>query len=92
MKWQNIFYVEIARELGVSYDTVKSWFRKGGFLVKAYKEYSDDQKIIWKLQEKQQLINTLNGNNPQQTATFWPKKLKICSHQLTLTNTKKGKV
>ena len=69
MKWQSVHYDEIARELGVSYDTVKSWFRKGGFLVKAYKEYSDDQKIIWKLQEKQQLINTLNGNDQQRIAT-----------------------
>jgi len=69
MKCQSILYVEIARELGVSYDTVKSWFREGGFLVKAYKEYSDDQVLIWKLKEKQERINTLNRNVQQRIAT-----------------------
>ena len=69
MKWQCVPYVEIAVELGVSYDTFKFWFREGGFLKKSYKKYSDDQKIIWKLQEKQRLINTLNGNVQQRIAT-----------------------
>ena len=65
MRWKNFRYKEIAKELGVSFDKVKSWFRENGFLREAYKNYSDEQELIWKLQEKQERINTLNGSKPQ---------------------------
>ncbi len=69
MRWKNSRYKEIAKELGVSLDTVKSWFRKDGFLREAYKNYSDEQELIWKLQEKKERINTLNSSKQQQMAT-----------------------
>ena len=68
MRWQSVHYEEIAKEVGVSYDTVKSWFRAKGFLREAYNQYADDQILIRKLQEKRERINTLNRNNRQQDA------------------------
>ena len=61
MKWKSVQYEEIAGELGVSLNTVKSWFREKGFLREAYKQYAEDQILIRKLQDKQERINTLNG-------------------------------
>ena len=68
MRWLNVPYEKIAKEVGVSHDTVKSWFRAKGFLREAYNQYADDQILIRKLQEKQERINTLNRNNRQQDA------------------------
>lgn len=68
MRWQSVHYEEIAKEVGVSYDTVKSWFRAKGFLREAYNQYANDQILIRKLQEKRERINTLNRNNRQQDA------------------------
>jgi len=65
MQWLSVPYEEIASEAGVSLDTVKSWFRAKGFLKEAYNQYAEDQILIRKLQEKQEMINTLNGNNQQ---------------------------
>lgn len=45
MKWKNFGYREIAEKLGVSLDTVKSWFRKNGLLGAHYKDYVEDQII-----------------------------------------------
>ena len=69
MKWANARYGEIAKEVGVTLDTVKSWFRVNGFLREAYKIYSNDQETENKLKDKQAQINTLNGNKPQLMAT-----------------------
>jgi len=69
MRWQSIHYNEIASEVGVTLDAVKSWFRANGFLREAYNQYAEDQILIRKLQDKQERINTLNSNNQQQDAT-----------------------
>jgi len=45
MKWKGFKYPEIAEKLGVSLDTVKSWFRKNGLLSVHYKDYAEDQII-----------------------------------------------
>ncbi|MDE2019056.1 MAG: hypothetical protein KGJ13_01770 [Patescibacteria group bacterium] len=68
MRWLSVPYEEIAKEVGVSYDTVKSWFRAKGFLREAYNQYADDQILIRKLKDKKDRINTLNRNNRQQDA------------------------
>ncbi len=68
MRWQSVHYDEIANEVGVALDTVKSWFRANGFLREAYNQYAEDQILIRKLQDKQERINTLNGNIQQQSA------------------------
>lgn len=68
MRWLSVPYEEIAKEVGVSYDTVKSWFRTKGFLREAYNQYADDQILIRKLQDRKDRINTLNRNNRQQDA------------------------
>ena len=68
MRWQSVHYEEIASEVGVTIDTVKSWFRAKGFLREAYDQYAEDQILIRKLQDKQERINTLNGNIQQQSA------------------------
>lgn len=68
MRWQSVNYKEIASKVGVTLDTVKSWFRAKGFLREAYTQYADDQILIRKLQEKRERINTLNRNNRQQDA------------------------
>lgn len=65
MRWLSVPYEKIASEVGVTLDTVKSWFRTKGFLREAYNQYAEDQILIRKLQEKQEMINTLNGNNQQ---------------------------
>jgi len=65
MRWLSVPYEKIASEVGVTLDTVKSWFRAKGFLREAYSRYAEDQILIRKLQEKQEMINTLNGNNQQ---------------------------
>jgi len=69
MKWNNFPYQEIAKELGVSYDTVKSWFRVKGFLRQDYLTYANNQESEKKAQDKQAQINTLNGSKWQQVAT-----------------------
>ena len=69
MRWHSIHYDEIASEVGVTLDAVKSWFRANGFLREAYNQYAEDQILIRKLQDKQERINTLNSNNQQQDAT-----------------------
>jgi hypothetical protein len=69
MRWQSIHYDEIASEVGVTLDAVKSWFRANGFLREAYNQYAEDQILIRKLQDKQERINTLNSNYRQQDAT-----------------------
>ncbi len=68
MRWLSVPYEEIAKEVGVSHDTVKSWFRAKGFLREAYNQYANDQILIRKLQDKKERINTLNRNNRQQEA------------------------
>jgi len=68
MKWQSAHYKEIASEVGVTIDTVKSWFRSKGFLRKAYNQYAEEQILIRKLQDKQERINTLSSDNQQQDA------------------------
>jgi cellobiose phosphorylase len=68
MRWQSIHYDEIASEVGVTLDAVKSWFRANGFLREAYNQYAEDQILIRKLQDKQERINTLNRNIQQQSA------------------------
>jgi len=68
MRWRSVHYEEIASEVGVTIDTVKSWFRAKGFLREAYNQYAEDQVLIRKLQDKQERINTLNGNIQQQNA------------------------
>lgn len=69
MKWANARYGKIAKELGVTLDTVKAWFRVNGFLREAYKNYSNSQESENKLRERQSQINTLNGSKPQLMAT-----------------------
>lgn len=46
MKWKGFKYREIAEKLGVSLDTVKSWFRENGLLLVHYKDYIHDQFLI----------------------------------------------
>lgn len=45
MRWKSFTYREIAEKLGVSLDTVKSWFRKNGLLKVHYADYVEDQII-----------------------------------------------
>jgi len=45
MKWKKLAYQEISEKLGVSLDTVKSWFRRNGLLSAHYKDYVEDQII-----------------------------------------------
>lgn len=52
MKWKGFKYREIAEKLGVSLDTVKSWFRKNGILRMHYKDYVEDQFIIREQERK----------------------------------------
>ena len=68
MKWQGSQYKEIAGEVGVSIDTVKFWFRKNGFLREAYGTYRGEQILNRDIQEKQERIKALTGNNSQSTA------------------------
>lgn len=42
-KWNGDGYQKIADDLGVSLDTVKSWFRKRGFVKKYYEKYAKRQ-------------------------------------------------
>ena len=46
MKWKGVKYPEIAERLGVSLDTVKSWFRDGGLLEIHYEDHVEDQLIL----------------------------------------------
>ena len=46
MKWKSFKYPEIAEKLGVSLDTVKSWFRSNGLLKIHYRDYVEDQLLI----------------------------------------------
>ena len=57
MKWKSFKYPEIAEKLGVSLDTVKSWFRSNGLLRAHYEDYVHDQLLMHdqerkKVQEK----------------------------------------
>lgn len=52
MKWKGFKYREIAEKLGVSLDTVKSWFRENGLLRVHYKDYVEDQFLAHE-QERQ---------------------------------------
>lgn len=52
MKWKGFKYREIAEKLGVSLDTVKSWFRENGLLRVHYKDYVEDQLLAHE-QERQ---------------------------------------
>lgn len=45
MKWKKFAYQKIAEKLGVSLDTVKSWFRNSGLLSMHYRDYVEDQII-----------------------------------------------
>jgi uncharacterized protein YjcR len=45
MKWRGFKYREIAEKLGVSLDTVKSWFRSRGLLRANYEDYVHDQLL-----------------------------------------------
>lgn len=62
MKWQSFSYYEIAKKLGVSLDTVKSWFRSNGLLRKHYEDYCED-KIIER-ERKNTPINIQNQPEP----------------------------
>lgn len=57
MKWRGFKYREIAERLGVSLDTVKSWFRSNGILRMHYKDYIEDQLIMRK-QEQEKYTKT----------------------------------
>jgi len=46
MKWKGFKYSEISEKLGVSLDTVKSWFRSNGLLKIHYQDYVEDQLLI----------------------------------------------
>ena len=46
MKWKGFKYPEISEKLGVSLDTVKSWFRSNGLLKIHYQDYVEDQLLI----------------------------------------------
>ena len=46
MKWKGFKSPEIAEKLGVSLDTVKSWFRSNGLLKIHYQDYVEDQLLI----------------------------------------------
>ena len=46
MKWKGFKYPEISEKLGVSLDTVKSWFRSNGLLKIHYRDYVEDQLLI----------------------------------------------
>lgn len=52
MKWKGFRYPEIAERLGVSLDTVKSWFRSNGLLRVHYEDYVQDQFIIREQERK----------------------------------------
>lgn len=52
MKWKRFKYQEIAERLGVSLDTVKSWFRSGGLLKVHYEDYAQDQLLIREQERK----------------------------------------
>lgn len=62
MKWKGFKYREIAERLGVSLDTVKSWFRNKGILRMHYKDYVEDRFIIRK-QEQEKRTKT-HENTP----------------------------
>lgn len=61
MKWKGFKYREIAEKLGVSLDTVKSWFRENGLLRVHYKDYVEDQLLAHE-QERQ---NRDTGKHPK---------------------------
>lgn len=59
LKWKGFKYREIAEQLGVSLDTVKSWFRKNGLLQMHYEDYVEDQFIIRKQEQEKTHESTL---------------------------------
>ena len=52
MKWKGFRYPEIARKLGVSPNTVKSWFRSNGLLRMHYEDYVHDQLLMREQERK----------------------------------------
>jgi len=66
MKWKGFRYREIAERLGVSPDTVKSWFRKNGLLQLHYEDYVTDQFIL-RRQEKEKETQEKHQGNSQET-------------------------
>ncbi len=62
MKWKGFKYPEIAEKLGVSLDTVKSWFRKNGLLHQHYEDYVHDQIIIYKQKQEKETAEKQQGN------------------------------
>lgn len=59
MKWKGFKYREIAEKLGVSLDTVKSWFRENGILRMYYADYVEDQFIMRKQEQEKTHESTL---------------------------------
>lgn len=66
MKWKGFKYREIAEKLGVSLDTVKSWFRSVGLLRVHYEDYVHDQLII--REQERKMIKEKYTDTPQDIA------------------------
>lgn len=66
MKWKGFKYREIAEKLGVSLDTVKSWFRSVGLLRVHYEDYVHDRLIIQEQEQKR--IKEKYTDTPQNIA------------------------
>ena len=66
MKWKGFKYPEIAEKLGVSLDTVKSWFRSNGLLKIHYQDYVEDQFIL-RRQEKEKEAQEKHQGNSEET-------------------------
>lgn len=62
MKWKGFKYPEIAEKLGVSLDTVKSWFRSNGLLKLHYEDYVTDQIILCKQEQQRETEKKQQGN------------------------------
>ncbi|MFH1298235.1 MAG: sigma factor-like helix-turn-helix DNA-binding protein [Patescibacteria group bacterium] len=67
MKWKGFKYPEIAEKLGVSLDTVKSWFRKNGLLGQHYKDYVHDQFIMRKQEQQRREAEKTHENALKRT-------------------------
>ncbi|MBU2265382.1 helix-turn-helix domain-containing protein [Patescibacteria group bacterium] len=67
MKWRGFKYPEIAEKLGVSLDTVKSWFRKNGLLDQHYKDYVHDQFIMRKQEQQRREAEKTHENALKRT-------------------------
>ena len=62
MKWRGFKYREIAEKLGVSLDTVKSWFRSNGLLKIHYQDYVEDQFILRRREKEKETQEKHQGN------------------------------